>query len=110
MSPNFDHVIILADESADWKIAGLRQLERLVLALDELATSISSQRQIDIFIFWRPDIAVEQRWQPQNPRLTRCNFVDSLVVGGRERVFNTRLLLKRRSLEDRKSTRLNSSH
>jgi phosphatidylglycerophosphate synthase len=99
MSPNFDHVIILADESADWKIAGLRQLERLVLALDELATSISSQRQIDIFIFWRPDIAVEQRWQPQNPRLTRCNFVDSLVVGGRERVFNTRLLLKRRSLE-----------
>jgi len=49
MTPSFDHVIILADESANWKIAGLRQLERLVLALDELATSISSQRKIDIF-------------------------------------------------------------
>ena len=99
MSPTFDHVVILADESANWKIAGLRQLERLVLAVDELAKSISSQRKIDIFIFWRPDIAAERRWQPQNPRLTRCNFVDSLVVGGRERVLSTRLLVNRRGLE-----------
>lgn len=99
MNPNFDHVIILADESAHWEIAGLRQLERLVLALDELARSISSQRKIDVFIFWRPDIAAEQRWRPQNPRLSRCNFVDALVVGGRERVFNTRLLVKRHGLE-----------
>jgi hypothetical protein len=60
MNPEFDHVIVLADESADWKIAGLRQLERLVLALDELATSISSQRKIDIFIFWRPDILAQR--------------------------------------------------
>jgi phosphatidylglycerophosphate synthase len=99
MNPNFDHVIILADESANWKIAGLRQLDRLVLALDEFATSISSQRKIDIFIFWRPDIAEEQRWQPQNPRLTRCQFVQGLSVGARERVFNTRLVVKRRGLE-----------
>ena len=35
MNPNFDHVIILADESANWKIAGLCQLERLVLARDD---------------------------------------------------------------------------
>jgi phosphatidylglycerophosphate synthase len=99
MNPDFDHVIILADESADWKIAGLRQLERLILALDELATSISSQRKIDIFIFWRPDILAQKRWQPQNPRLSRCAFVDALTVGGRGRVFNTRLLVKRHGLE-----------
>lgn len=99
MNPDFDHVIVLADESANWKIAGLRQLERLVLALDELATSISSQRKIDIFIFWRPDIPAQKRWRPQNPRLTRCAFVDALTVGGRERVFNTRLLVKRPGLE-----------
>ena len=99
MSPTFDHIIILADESANWKIGGLRQLDRLVLALDELATSISSQRKIDIFIFWRPDIGAERRWQPQNPRLTRCNFVDALVVGARGRVLSTRLLVNRRGLE-----------
>jgi phosphatidylglycerophosphate synthase len=99
MNPDFDHVIVLADESADWKIAGLRQLERLVLALDELATSISSQRKIEIFIFWRPDIVAQKRWRPQNPRLSRCAFVDALTVGGRERVFNTHLLVKRHGLE-----------
>src|SRR2546423_13907753 len=98
MTPSFDHVIILADESANWKIGGLRQLDRLVLALDELATSISSQRKIDIFIFWRPDIAPEKRWQPEDPRIGRCNFVEALVVGGRERGFNTRLLGKQRGL------------
>ena len=100
MNPDFDHVILLADESADWEIAGLRQLERLVLALDELATSISSQRKIDIFIFWRPDIVAQKRWRPQNPRLSRCAFVDALTVGGRDRVFNTRLLVKRPGLEE----------
>jgi len=99
MTPNFDHVVILADESANWKIGGLRQLDRLLFALDELATSISSQRKIDIFIFWRPGISAEQRWQQPDPRITRCNFADALVVGGRERVFNTRLLVKRRGLE-----------
>jgi phosphatidylglycerophosphate synthase len=99
MTPNFDHVVILADESANWNIGGMRQLDRLVLAIDELATSISSQRKIDIFIFWRPDISVQQRWKPEDPRIARCNFVDAMVVGGRERVFNTRLLVKRRGLE-----------
>jgi phosphatidylglycerophosphate synthase len=99
MNPNFDHVVILADESANWNIGGVRQLDRLVLALDQLATSISSQRKIDIFIFWRPDISVAQRWKPDDARIARCNFVDGLVVGGRERVFNTRLLVKPRGLE-----------
>jgi len=100
MTSNFDHVVILADESANWKIAGLRQLERLVLALDELAISISNRRKIDILIFWRPDIAREQRWRPQNPRIKRCTYIDALIVGGRGRVFNTHLLLKRHGLEE----------
>lgn len=100
MTPNFDHVVILADESANWKIAGLRQLERLLLALDELATSISNRRKIDVFVFWRPDIVREQRWRPQNPRIERCNYIDALIVGGRGRVFNTRLLVKRHGLEE----------
>jgi hypothetical protein len=30
-------VVILADESANWRVAGLRQLDRLVLCLDEFA-------------------------------------------------------------------------
>ena len=99
MKLGFDRVIILADESANWKVAGLRQLERLVLALDELAHRISSQRKIDIFVFWRPNIAREQQWQPENPRLTRVQFVQVMRIGAPERVLNTRMLVKRRGLE-----------
>ena len=86
MIPSFDRVIILADESASWEIAGLRQLDRLALALDEFARSISSQRKIEIVIFWRPSIAAAQRWQPNDPRLTRCQFVDGLSVGVSQRL------------------------
>jgi phosphatidylglycerophosphate synthase len=100
MTPNFERVVILADESANWKIAGLRQLERLVLALDELAKLISSQCKIDIFVFWRPDIALQDQWRPQNPRLTRIQFVQVMRVGVPEWVLNTRMLVKRRGLEE----------
>ena len=36
----FDRVVILSDESANWQIAGLRQLDRLVLGLDEFAKAM----------------------------------------------------------------------
>ena len=99
MIPSFDRVIILADESANWKVGGLRQLDRLALALDEFAKSISSQRKIDIFIFWRPDTAAADRWTPTHPRLTRCHFVEGLSVGAQQRFLNTRMLVKRGALE-----------
>jgi phosphatidylglycerophosphate synthase len=99
MIPSFDRVIILADESANWQIAGLRQLDRLALALDDFARSISSQRKIDIVIFWRPDISIAQRWRPDNPRLTRCHFIDGLTVGATQRFLNTRLVVQRKGIE-----------
>lgn len=99
MIPIFDRVIILADESANWEIAGLRQLDRLALAMDEFAHSISSQRKIEIVIFWRPDIDSAQRWRPEHSRLTRCHFVEGLSVGGSQRILSTRLLIKRTGVE-----------
>lgn len=99
MIPSFDRVIILADESANWNVAGLRQLDRLALAMDEFARSISSQRKIEIVIFWRPGIPTEQRWRPDHPRLTRCQFVEGISVGTSQRLLNTRLLVKRTGVE-----------
>src|SRR5690242_16601364 len=99
MIPSFDRVIILADESANWEIGGLRQLDRLALALDEFARSISSQRKIDIVIFWRPDISAAHRWRPDHPRLTRCQFIDGLSVGPAQRFLNTRLVVRRKGVE-----------
>ena len=100
MNPSLDRIVILADESANWQIAGLRQLDRLVLALDEFAKSATPESKIGIFIFWRPDMAIEKRWRPNDPRLTRCNileFSESALPGAR--VLNTRLLVKRSGLE-----------
>src|SRR5216684_670849 len=100
MSSSVDRLVILADESANWKIAGVRQLDRLVLALNEFAKSMIGESKIDIFIFWRPDMAIEKRWRPSDPRLTRCNileFSESALPGAR--VLNTRLLVKRSGLE-----------
>src|ERR1700719_1842384 len=99
MIPSLDRVIILADESAGWEIAGLRQLDRLALAMDEFALLISSQRKIEIVIFWEPGIPTAQRWQPDHPRLTRCQFVEGLSVGASQRLLNTRLLVKRTGVE-----------
>jgi len=100
MNPSLDRIVILADESANWQIAGLGQLDRLVLALDEFAKSATPESKIGIFIFWRPDMAIEKRWRPNDPRLTRCNileFSESALPGAR--VLNTRLLVKRSGLE-----------
>ena len=99
MIPSFDRVIILADESANWEIAGLRQLDRLALAMDEFAHSISSQRKIEIVIFWQPEIPMAERWQPNHPRLTRCQFVEGLSVGANQRLLNTRMAVRRRGVE-----------
>ena len=99
MIPSFDRVIILADESANWEVAGLRQLDRLALAIDEFAHSISSQRKIEIVIFWRPNIDPAQRWQPDHPRLSRCRFVEGLSVGVSQRMLSTRLLVRRTGVE-----------
>ena len=96
-------ILILADESANWKIAGLRQLQRLALAVNELAESRKLQSKIDIVVFWNPEIALEERWMPQDSRLTRCelNFApepNRLGDPGPARVLSTRLLVHRRAL------------
>jgi len=101
VNPNLDRIIILADDSADWKIAGLRQLDRLVLALNEFAKSGTPESKIDIIVLWKPGIPTEQRWQPRDGRLTHCRFVERFDASpGHERVFNTRLLVKRNGLEE----------
>ena len=100
MNPSLNRVVILADGSANWKIAGLRQLNRLVLALNEFADSAAPESKIDIFISWRSDIAIEKRWRPINPRLTRCNILESSEsMSAGARVLSTRLLVKRNGLE-----------
>ncbi len=94
-----DRVVILADESANWKIAGLRQLDRLVLALDEFAKTIGTAEKIDISVFWKPEIPLSERWLPKDPRIGRVRLIEP--SGSPEpdaRILATRLFVGRNAL------------
>lgn len=90
-------VLILADESANWKVAGLRQLDRIALVLHQFA---QSQRcPVALSIFWQPSVVAEQRWFPEDPRV--ASLVSEFVAAGEEEfdlVVSTRLFLYRDSI------------
>src|SRR5437773_12116290 len=67
----FDRVVILGDESANWQIAGLRQLDRLVLGLDEFAKAMGTANQLEIVVFLKPEIPLSERQLPKHKRITR---------------------------------------
>ena len=91
-------VLILADESAEWMVAGLRQLDRLALSIDEFAVENKETAPVLVCIFWRPDLDQGQRWVPKNERLTRIAFTTELDGAPYDLVFNTRLFLYRKAL------------
>src|SRR3954453_12729868 len=65
-------VLILADESADWKIAGLRQLDRLALSLNEFAEAHDAER-VSVGVSWK------NGWRtplPNDSRLHKVEFSD----------------------------------
>jgi phosphatidylglycerophosphate synthase len=94
------NILVLADESANWKIAGLRQLERVVLAVNEFAESRKLESKTDIVVFWKPEVSFEKRWLPQDSRLSRCELnlafeSDRPGHAGPARALSTRLLVNR---------------
>jgi hypothetical protein len=94
----FRRVLILADESAEWMVAGLRQLERLALSVDEFAVENRETAPVLVCIFWRPDLDQTQRWIPKNDRLTRVAFATELEAEPYDLVLNTRLFLYRKAV------------
>ncbi len=90
---NLRRVLILADESADWVVAGLRQLERIALCLDEAALE-----PISVTIFWRPDLEPSRHWVPEHPRLTKIRFTNEQERDGYDLVVSTRLFLYRKAM------------
>ena len=95
----FDRVVILSDESANWQIAGLRQLDRLVLGLDEFAKAMGTANKIEIVIFWKPEIPLSERWLPKHQRITRVRLTEaSGLVEPEARILATRLFIARNAL------------
>jgi phosphatidylglycerophosphate synthase len=95
----FDRVVILGDESANWQIAGLRQLDRLVLGLDEFAKAMGTANKIEIVVFWKPEIPISERLLPKYQRITRVRLTEaSGSVEPEARILATRLFIARNAL------------
>ena len=95
----FDRVVILGDESANWQIAGLRQLDRLVLGLDEFAKAMGTANKIEIVVFWKPEIPLSERWLPKHQRITRVRLTEaSGSIEPEARILATRLFVARNAL------------
>ena len=95
----FDRVVILSDESANWRIAGLRQLDRLVLGLDEFTEAIRTANKIEIVVFWKPEIPLSERLLPKHQRITRVRLTEaSGSVEPKARILATRLFIGRNAL------------
>ena len=96
-----DRVVILSDESANWQIAGLRQLDRLVLGLDEFAKAIGTANKIEVIVFWKPDISLSERLLPEQQRITRVWLTEaSDSIEPEARILATRLFVARNALSN----------
>jgi phosphatidylglycerophosphate synthase len=95
----FHRVVILSDESANWQIAGLRQLDRLVLGFDEFAKAMDTANKIEIVVFWKPEIPLSERWLPKHQRITRVRLTEaSGSLEPEARILATRLFIARNAL------------
>jgi phosphatidylglycerophosphate synthase len=95
----FDRVVILSDESANWQIAGLRQLDRLVLGLDEFAKAIGIANKIEIVVFWKPGFPLSERLLPKHERITHVRLIEaSGSIEPEARILATRLFIARNAL------------
>lgn len=94
-----EQFVILADESAAWRIAGLTQLDRLALELNQLAES--SEATVEAIVCWRPEISAAAKSLPRHPNLKRVRLTESLKsVHTGARIVSTRIFLSRGSLPD----------
>ena len=98
MVNRFRRVLILADESADWIVAGLRQLDRLALSVDEFALENKETSPVLVCIFWKPNLDQSQRWTPTQERLTHVAFTTELDGEPFDLVLSTRLFLYRKAV------------
>ncbi|HTL79785.1 MAG TPA: CDP-alcohol phosphatidyltransferase family protein [Candidatus Babeliales bacterium] len=97
----FNRVLILSDESANWQIAGLRQLDRLVLELDEFAKAMGAANGIGVIVFWKPEVPLSKRFLPRYQRITHARLTEaSGSVEPEARVLATRLFVARNALSE----------
>ena len=91
-------VLVLADASADWMVAGLRQLDRLALSLNEFAVQGKMTAPLVVCVLWSPALDQSQRWFPTHARLAMVAFTNDVGSEPFDLVLSTRLFLWRNVL------------
>jgi hypothetical protein len=87
-------VLVFADESAEWKVAGLQQLDRVALALNDFFRRSDVSEPVPV------SVRGMDRGVPCDPRLTKIRFTSDLNCLGAADVLviSTRLVLGRAAL------------
>ena len=101
--PVLQRVLILADESAGWEVAGLPQLHRILLCLNEYAEAAGQRVPVSVAVRWKPSLASEAAVLPDDPRLTTLEVTsctDGTMLGEEayDLVLSTRVFLYRNSV------------
>jgi len=100
-SPPVRQFVLLADDSAHWRIAGLTQLERILLAVSEFAGLAESEGEVSAVLFWKPEMLPSQRRAFTDARLTRITFTESLADARRDAiVLSTRFFIGRNGIAE----------
>lgn len=84
-------VVIHADESAHWMVAGLSQLERLLRALQE-----SLGEAVEVTVVWAEKVPPNERLLPSLAGLSRLDVRTAETAPAAELVLSTRTALYRR--------------
>ncbi len=93
-------VLVLADESAAWIVAGLPQLERIALTLNAYAEARDLSEPIEISVWWKEDAL---RPLPNDPRLRNVelrawNPAVEIAAAPTDLILSTHLFLHRDSV------------
>jgi hypothetical protein len=92
-------VRIFADESANWQIAGLRQIERLIFGLEELAARQSEFAPDQVEVVWDPKLDPAARRLPERRYAPGLEIREGAPHDNEDPPrLTTRLLVKRGSL------------
>jgi phosphatidylglycerophosphate synthase len=85
--------VILADESASWRIGGLRQIDRLLLAIDEWAQN-AGLSHVDVRLWWRSEAEAIAVSVP--PRATHIKLTsEDAQAGTNDLLLSTHIVFRR---------------
>ena len=97
--PVLHNVLILADESASWRVAGLPQLQRILLSLNEYAATSGQAAPVSVCVSWKPGTPAASRLVVEDPRLSRLEVSDcEAEEGSFDLVLSTHVFLYRNGI------------